>query len=219
MNVILAILIRELRLAGERPGEQLHPLAFVILILSLLAFLRPPDATASFMIAGFWIALLLAGVISIDSLFVHEAESGCLSQWLLAASPLSLLVLSKLAAHWLATLIPLLLATPILASLIGLEPKLWPGQALILILASLPITLLAATGAALVLGAERSASLLAVLILPLALPIMIFGTRAVQELGHTPPTSTSLRLLGAFALASLAVCPPIITSALRLSEE
>ena len=214
----LAILVRrDLRLALRRKGDLLNVLVFFVVVASLFPLgvgVEPNQLRA--MAAGVvWIAALLAAVLSLPRLFDADLADGTLEQMMVSAQPLLTVVLAKIAAHWLTTGLPLALAAPVL----GLQYDL-PADALAVLLVSLllgtpVLSLLGAAGAALTLGARGAGVLLGLLVLPLFVPVLVFGAGAVAHtlIGLNP--SPHLSLLGAFLAVSSFVGPWAACAALR----
>lgn len=216
-NAFFLIVGRELRIVLRRKGDALNVLVFFVVVASLFPFgvgAEPNQLRA--MAAGVvWIAALLAALLSLPRLFAADLADGTLEQMLVAPQPLLVVVLGKIAAHWLTTGLPLAIAAP----LIGLQYDL-PAGALGILLASLLIgspvlSLLGAAGAALTLGLRGGGALLGLLVLPLLVPVIVFGAGAVTAglIGINP--SSHLSLLGAFLAVSSIVGPWAACAALR----
>jgi heme exporter protein B len=218
-DAFLAVMRRDLQVAMRRKGEVLNVVVFFIVVASLLPLgIGPEPNQLRAMAAGVvWIAAALAALLSLPRLFAADHADGTLEQMLVAPQPLALVVLAKIAAHWLTTGLPLAVAAP----LIGLQYDL-PGDALGLLLASLLIgtpvlSLLGAAGAALTLGVRGGGALLGLLVLPLFVPVLVFGAGAVTSslIGINP--SAHLSLLGAFLAVSSLVGPWAACAALRVA--
>jgi len=219
MTGFLAVLRRELQVALRRKGDVLNVLVFFVVVASLFPLgVGPEPNQLRAMAAGVvWIAALLAALLSLPRLFAADHLDGTLEQMLVAPQPLASIVLAKIAAHWLTTGLPLAIAAP----LIGLQYDL-PADALAILLASLLIgtpvlSLLGAAGAALTLGVRGGGALLGLLVLPLFVPVMVFGAGAVTAslIGINP--SAHLSLLGAFLAVSSIVGPWAACAALRVA--
>jgi heme exporter protein B len=219
LQVFSFIVRRELRLALRRKGDALNVLVFFVVVASLFPLgVGPEPNQLRAMAAGVvWIAALLAAVLSLPRLFAADYADGTLEQMLVAPQPLIVVVLAKAAAHWLLTGLPLALAAP----LIGLQYDL-PAGALGVLLASLLIgtpvlSLLGAAGAALTLGVRGGGALLGLLVLPLFVPVLVFGAGAVTAtlIGINP--SAHLSLLGAFLAVSSLIGPWAACAALRVA--
>jgi heme exporter protein B len=219
MTGFLAVLRREWRVALRRKGDVLNVLVFFVVVASLFPLgVGPEPNQLRAMAAGVvWIAALLAALLSLPRLFAADLVDGTLEQMLVAPQPLAVIVLAKIAAHWLTTGLPLAIAAP----LIGLQYDL-PADALAILLASLLIgtpvlSLLGAAGAALTLGVRGGGALLGLLVLPLFVPVLVFGAGAVTAslIGINP--SAHLSLLGAFLAVSSIVGPWAACAALRVA--
>jgi heme exporter protein B len=217
----LALLRRDLRLALRRPGDTLLGLVFFVLALSLfpLGVGASPEVLARIGAGVIWVLALLAVLLGLERLWHADHEDGSLELMLLSPVPLEALVVAKCAAHWLTSGLILAVASPLLALLMGL-----PGDALwalpaALLLGTPTLTLIGAVGAALLLGSRRGSVLAALLVLPLYIPVLIFGVSAVDGyllgLGGRP----QLMILGAMLLLALALTPFATAAALRLAAE
>jgi heme exporter protein B len=218
-DAFLAVMRRDLQVAMRRKGEVLNVVVFFIVVASLLPLgIGPEPNQLRAMAAGVvWIAAALAALLSLPRLFATDHADGTLEQMLVAPQPLALVVLAKIAAHWLTTGLPLAVAAP----LIGLQYDL-PGDALGLLLASLLIgtpvlSLLGAAGAALTLGVRGGGALLGLLVLPLFVPVLVFGAGAVTSCLTGINPSAHLSLLGAFLAVSSLVGPWAACAALRVA--
>ena len=219
MSGFQAVLRRELQIALRRKGDVLNVLVFFVVVASLFPLAVGPELNQlRAMAAGVvWIAALLAALLSLPRLFAADYADGTLEQMLLSPQPLALVVLAKIAVHWLSTGLPLALAAPLIGLQYGLPPaSLW------LLLASLLIgtpvlSLLGAAGAALTLGVRGGGALLGLLVLPLCVPVLVFGAGAVgaQMIGINP--AAHLSLLGAFLAVSSLVGPWAACAALRVA--
>ena len=213
------VLQRELRIALRRKGDVLNVLVFFVVVASLFPLgVGPEPNQLRAMAAGVaWIAALLAAVLSLPRLFASDYADGTLEQMLVAPAPLAAIVLAKTAAHWLLTGLPLALVAP----LIGLQYNL-PADALCVLLVSLLIgtpvlSLLGAAGSALTLGAHGGGALLGLLVLPLYVPVLVFGAGAVTATLTGINPSAHLSLLGAFLAVSSVVGPWAACAALRVA--
>ena len=219
MRGFLTVLRRDLRIALRRKGDALNVLAFFVVVASLFPLgVGPEPNQLRAMAAGVvWIAALLAAVLSLPRLFAADFADGTLEQLLLSPQPLAAMVLAKIAAHWLLTGLPLALAAP----LIGLQYDL-PADALGLLLVTLLIgtpvlSLLGAAGAALTLGVRGGGALLGLLILPLFVPVLVFGAGAVTASLTGINPMAHLSLLGAFLAVSSVVGPWAACAALHVA--
>lgn len=219
MNIVKATLRRELLIAFRSPGDIINPLMFFVIAVSLFPLgVGADQAFLSEIAPGvIWVTALLAVMLSMDSLFRSDYEDGSLEQLLLSPQPLYFVILAKVASHWLVSGLPLVILAPVFASMLAL-----PGQGLLPLIASLLIgtpilTLLGAVGMALTVGLSRSGLLLAVLILPLYVPVLVFGTGVVDSALNSLGTAGLLALLGAMLVLAISLAPLAIIAALRIS--
>lgn len=219
-SALLAILGRELRAAARRPQDALGGLLFFALAASLFPLALGPDAPLLAAIAPgvVWVAALLAVMVSLHRLFGPDFDEGSLAQLVLSPHPLPLLVGAKVLAHWMVACLPLALATPLLALQFGLAADAVGVLLASLLLGTPTLALLGALGAALTLGL-RGSVLLVVIVLPLALPVLVFGSGAVVASQQGLSASPHLLLLGACFTLALAFCPWATGAALRLALE
>jgi heme exporter protein B len=221
-RVFRCILMRDITLAMRRRTDVMTTLFFFLIVVSLFP-LGVGTERDTLRILGpgvIWVAALLASMLALERLFAADYEDGTLEQMLLTAQPLSLLVLAKVAAHWLLTGLPLVALAP----LVGLQYQL-PPDALLMMMVSLLIgtpvlSLIGGIGAALTLGLRGGGILLSLLILPLYIPVLVYGAGAVTvSLIDLADTQPYLALLVAFLLLALTFAPVATAAALRISLE
>lgn len=221
LGAVWTLARRDLRIALRRRSDTLASLAFFVMASSLFPLaLGPEPALLARLASGVpWVAALLAGLLPLTRLFDDDLADGTLEQLLLSPHPLPLLVLGKVAAHWLATGAPLVLAAPLIALQYGLPPEALAALLGSLLLGTLTLSLLGAVAAALAAGLRGSTLLLALMVLPLAVPVLVFGCGAVDAVlaGQSPAGAFSL--LGAGLLLALAGAPLACAAALRISVE
>ena len=214
-----ALIARDLRLLWRRRGDALQPALFALLVVVLFALaLGNEPATLRAVAPGvLWVAAVLAGLLALDTLFRGDAEDGSLEQWMLSPMPLAWLVLVRTAVHWATTTLPLLVATPLLAELLGLPRAQLPVLLAGLALGTPLLSLLGAVVAALTIGMRRSGILLALLALPLYVPVLVFGAGsvAIAAQGHDP--SGGLLLLAAGLAFALVLAPVAAATAIRIA--
>jgi heme exporter protein B len=215
------MLLRDLRLAFRQGMDALMAVTFFIIAGALFPLGVGPEPGVLARIAGgvIWVNALLAVLLSLDRLFQQDYEDGSLELLVLSPTPLEVTVLAKAAAHWLTTGLPLIAASPVLAVLLHLPPE---GYAVLLgamALGTPSLSLIGAVGAALSLGARRGGVLMSLLVLPLYIPVLIFGVAAVDAavLGMTP--RPHLLFLGAILAAALPLAPWTAAAALRQAAE
>ena len=221
MTAFAAILDRDLRLALRSGVDSAQPLIFFVIALALfpLGVGPSPEVLERIGVGVIWVLALLAVMLSLDRLFQADAEDGSLEQLALADLPLELIVLAKCLAHWLMSGLVLVIASPLLALLLHQSAETAGVLALALLLGTPVLTLIGSIGAALMIGARRGGVLIALLVLPLYIPILIFGVSAVEAEVMGLGGSAQLLILGAILLASLALTPFAAAAAIRLSLE
>lgn len=221
MNGFGALLRRDLRLALRQGSDTATVLAFFVIAVSLFPFgVGAERETLAAIAAGIlWVAALLAALLSLDRLFQADYEDGTLDYLLAAPAAPTLMVMAKALAHWLTTGLPLVILSPLLALLLNLPSPAYPALIAGLALGTPILTLVGAIGAALVLGARRGGVLLSLLILPLYIPVLIFGVGAVEAAATGQGFRVHLLLLGAMLLGALALAPFVAAVALRQAAE
>ena len=213
------LFVRDLRLLWRRRGDALQPELFALLVVTLFALALGNDRATLAKSAGavLWLASLLAGLLALDTLFRGDAEDGSLEQWMLAPVPLAWLVLVRTFMHWATTALPLLVAAPLLAELLHL-----PHDQLGVLLASLALgtpllSLLGAVVAALTVGMRRSGILVALLALPLYVPVLVFGAGSVVQAAQGLDVTGALLMLGAGLVLALVLAPLAAAAAIRIA--
>ncbi len=222
LRVFWCILSRDITLALRRRTDVLTTLFFFVIVVSLfpLGVGTEPALLRELGPGVVWVAALLASLLALERLFAADYLDGTLEQMLLAGQPLSLLILAKVLAHWVLTGLPLVFIAPLMAIQYGLDKAaIWVMMAS-LAMGTPVLSLLGAFGAALTLGLRGGGILLSLLILPLYVPVLVYGAGAVSvsviEIADTKPYFS---LLGAFLLAALVLAPPASAAALRISME
>lgn len=217
MSAFLAILRRDLRLAWRSPGDSANVVLFFVLTVVLFPFGVGPAAEILARIATglIWVTALLASLLALDRLFREEAEDGSLDLLVLSPAPLEFLVLAKIAAHWLTTGVPLIVASPLLALLLQMPVEAYPALLLALLLGTPTLSLIGAIGAGLTLGARRGGVLVALLVLPLYIPVLVFGVAAVDAAASGLSIKPHLLLLGGLLALFIPLSPIATAAALR----
>jgi heme exporter protein B len=212
---------RDLRLAFRRKSEWLGVVFFFVLVAALFPLaIGPEPATLRLIGPGvLWVAALLASMLSLGRLFDADHQDGSLEQMALSAAPLSWLVCAKLGAHWLMSGLPLVLLSPLLGLQFALESEALAMLALTLLIGTPVLTLLGAIGAALTLGVRGSGMLQSLLLLPLYVPVLVFGTGAVDAQVRGLGAEAHVSVLLALLLAAAAFSPWACAAALRLALE
>ena len=216
-----AVLARDLKLAFRKPSELVQPLAFFAIVTTLFPLSITPELARLREIAPgvLWVAALLASLLALEFLFRDDAHDGTLEQYALSGQSLTWLLFAKTTAHWLLTGVPLTLAAPFAAAALGAPAGAFPGIVAAITVGTLALSLIGAIGAALTLGVKRTGVLLALLTLPLAVPILIFGARATELAIRGESFAAPLELLAAVAVLGVTLAPLAAAAAVRISLE
>ncbi|MFT5391990.1 MAG: heme exporter protein B [Gammaproteobacteria bacterium] len=214
-----ALLKRDILLAARRRAEVLNPFLFFVLVTALVPLgVGAEPATLSKLAPGIiWIAALLASLLALESLFRSDFDDGSLELMLMSPYPATLMVFAKVLAHWLLTGLPLVVASPLLAAMLGLAPHAYFALALSLLLGTPTLSLVGAIGVALTVGLRRGGALMSLLVLPLYIPILIFGANAVNAAAAGLPNTGQLYFLAALLVLAMTLGPLASTAALRIS--
>jgi heme exporter protein B len=215
----VALLRRDFKLIWRRRGDALNPLLFAIIVVALFPLaLGPETALLARIAAGtILVAVLLAMLLSLDTLFRSDLDDGSLEQLVLSPHPLALLLACKIFVHWLTTALPLLAVAPLLAQLLHM-----PADVLSVLLAALALStpllsLIGAVCVSLTVGMRRSGMLLALLVLPLIMPVLIFGAGACDAAQMGLAYVAPLLWLGAWLVVALVAAPLAAAAALKIS--
>ena len=221
MSALAGIVARDLRLALRQRADALMVVLFFVLTASLFPFGLGPEPNLLARIAPgiIWVTALLAVLLSLERLFLADYEDGALELMALSPLPLSAIVLAKALAHWLTTGLPLMLAAPLIALLYNLEAEAIPLTLATLALGTPSLTLIGAVGAALSLGARRGGALVPLLVLPLTIPVLIFGVGAIDAGLAGLSVRPHLLLLGAILVLALPFAPLAAAAAIRQAVE
>jgi heme exporter protein B len=216
-----AVLGRELRLSLRHGADTLAALLFFVLAGALfpLAIGPAPEVLGRIAPGIVWVCALLAALLPLDRLFGADFDDGSLDQLLVTDTPASLIAGAKALSHWLTAGLPLLVAAAPLAIMLQVKPDALPALLAGLALGSATLSLLGTACAAIVLGARRGAVLLPVLVIPLSIPVLIFGTAAADAASTGLSVKPHLLLLAAFLAASLPLCPLAAGAALRAAAD
>jgi len=215
------LLRRQLVLGLRRPVEMGNPLLFFAMVIALFPLgLGPEPATlATFAPGILWIVALLSNLLTSDGVFRSDFEDGSLEQLLLAPQPLYFSVLAYVLAQWLLTGFLLALLSPLFALMLGLDSAAIPALALSLLLGTAVLSLVGGIGAALTVGLRRGGMLISLLILPFYMPVLIFGSGAVQAALAGTAAGPYLAILGAMLCMAVALAPLAIAAGLRISVD
>ena len=222
MKPLTALLLRDMRLAVRLGGGAPVGVLFFLIVVTLIPFALGPDLALLRRIgpAILWLGALLASLLALDRLFGADHEDGSLDLILMSSVPLELSVAVKALAHWLTTGLPLVLAAPVLALLLDLDPLAMGAVALTLLVGTPALTFIGAVGAALAVTLRRGGLIVAVLVLPLTIPVLIFGVAAANTAIVGPvPFGAPFTILCALTLASAVIGPFAAAAALRQGME
>jgi heme exporter protein B len=222
MSALTAILIRDMRIAVRVGGGALIGVLFFLVVVTLTPFAVGPDLALLTRIgpAILWLAALLASLLALDRMFAADHEDGSLDLILMGRAPLELVVAVKGLAHWLTTGLPLIIAAPLIGLFLNLDARAAAALVLTLFVGTPALTFIGLIGAAIAVTLRRGGLLLAVLVLPLTVPVLIFGVAAANAAVAGPvPFGAPFTILCALTLASIVVGPFAAAAALRQEME
>jgi heme exporter protein B len=222
VSALTALLVRDMRIAVRVGGGALIGVLFFLVVVTLVPFALGPDLALLKRIgpAILWLAALLASLLALDRLFAVDHEDGSLDLLLMSRAPLELVVAVKGLAHWLTTGLPLIIAAPLIGLLLNLDGLAEAALVLTLLVGTPALTFIGLIGAAIAVALRRGGLLLAVLVLPLTVPVLIFGVASANAaLAGSVPFGTPFTILCALSLASLVVGPFAAAAALRQEIE
>jgi heme exporter protein B len=221
LQAATAVLERDLLLAARRPGEWLQPLGFFVLVTVLFPMALDPEPSRlrELAPAALWVSLLLASLLALEFLFREDARDGTLEQFALSGQSFTALLLAKTATHWLLTGLPMVLAGPFAVLALGAPAASVPGVLAALLLGSITLSLIGAIGAGLTLGTRRGGALLSLLVLPLVMPVLVFGARATARAIAGDEMTEAILLLGALGALAVTLAPLAAAAAVRISME
>lgn len=219
MAAMFAVLRRDLQVSFRQSQDLLNPLLFFVMVVALFPLGVSPEVEFLRQ-AGtgiLWVAALLATLLGLDHLYRHDFDDGTLEQMMLQPQPLFLLVMAKTLAHWLVTGLPLVLLAPVLGVMVHLDGNSIGILCLTLLIGTPVLSLIGSIGAALTLGLRSGGVLLSLLIIPLYIPVLIFGTGTVMAAADGAPVGAYLALMGAFLALALTLAPFASAAALKIS--
>ena len=221
MRAVRVVIARDLRLAVRHWDQVVQPLIFFVVVTTLFPLAISPALEQLKQIAPgvIWVAAMLASLLALESLFRPDVEDGTMEQWVLSGQPLSVLLLAKTATHWMLTGLPLVLMAPLVGTGLGLPSSAWSVIGASLALGTGCLSVLGAIGAALTVSVRRGSVLLALLVLPLEMPALIFGARAIDLAIHGESVAGPLNLLAAMLLLFVSLGPWAMAAAMRISVE
>ena len=215
------VLRRELALSFRRPDQLMQPLVFFLIVTTLFPLaLHVQLALLREMAPGvLWVAALLSSLLSLDGLFKNDADDGTLEQLALCGQGLTVLVIAKTLAHWLVSGATLVLVSPLVGEALAVPTEAFPVMMLSLALGTLTLSWLGAIGAGLTVGLKRGNVLMSLVVLPLAMPLLIFGAAATDRAITGTSAAGALYLLGALCVLTSTLAPFVVSTALRITLE
>lgn len=221
LKLVSLVVARDLRLAFRHWDQVIQPLIFFVVVTTLFPLAISPSLDELRRIAPgvVWVAAMLASLLALESLFRADVEDGTMEQWTLSGQPLSVMLLAKTATHWLLAGLPIVLMAPLVGTALGMPQSVWPVLAGSLALGTASLSILGAIGAALTVAVRRGSVLLALLVLPLEMPVLIFGARAVDLAMQGEAVAGPLNLLAAMLLLFISLGPFAMAAAMRISVE
>lgn len=218
-GAFLATLRRDLLVAFKRRNDLLNPIMFFLIVVTLFPLGVSPDPLQLTPISAgvVWVSALLASMLSLDNLYRADYEDGSLEQLLLSPQPLFFLVLAKNIAHWLISGLPVVVLSPLLAYMLYLPAEAYWTLVLTLLIGTPVLSLFGSIGVALTVGLGSRGLILAVIVLPLTMPVLIIGAKAVTDVMFGLPVGSHFALLGAILAVALSIAPLASAAALRIS--
>ncbi|MGO4503426.1 MULTISPECIES: heme exporter protein CcmB [unclassified Dyella] len=215
----VAVLRRDLTLAWRRRGDIVMPVLYALIVITLFPFALGPEEALLQRIAGgaVLVTMLLAMLLALDAMFRSDIEDGSLEQLILSPQPLALMLGMKILAHWITTALPLIVIAPLLAGMLHLPTAVMPVLVYALLLSTPLLSLLGAVLVALTAGSRRSGMLLALMLLPLCVPVVIFAAGAVAAAQQGLPWLAPIAWLGAALVMALVLAPLACATALRIA--
>lgn len=221
MNIFIKTLKRDLKMALRNPSSFLNPLLFFVISISLFPIaISPESQTLSNIAPGIiWVTVMLSALLSLNTLFHFDYENGILEQMVISHHSLALILLAKTTAHWILTGLPIILLSPLVGTVLFLDYESILILMLTLLIATPCLSLIGAIGTSLIVGIKNSGMLLSLLVLPLYVPILIFGTSAVSQTQFNLPINGQIYFLSFMLVLSLITAPFISAYSLRISIE
>jgi len=220
-RALWALSKREVSIAYRQRAELMQPLMFFLMVVTLFPLAIGPSPQTLQLVSGavIWVAAILSLLMGLDRLFRDDFLEGSIEQFTLSATPLYLLVLVKVIAHWLMHIVPLLLLSPLLALFLNMSVNMYLTLLLTLVIGTPSISLIGAIGVALTTGLQRSGVLVALLLIPLFIPLLIFATSAIDSAAMNLPFGFQLGIMSAMFLLALAGAPAVIAYSLKVSQQ
>ncbi|WP_371192533.1 heme exporter protein CcmB [Glaciecola sp. SC05] len=220
MSVLWSYCKRDIALAYRQRAELMQPLMFFIMVITLFPLAIGPSPEILQRVSGavIWVAAILSLLLGMERMFRDDFNDGTLEQYVLSTTPLYLIVLVKVLTHWLIHILPLLLLSPLLALFLNMTMAMYVALLATLLLGTPVISLIGAIGVALTVGLQRSGVLVALLLIPLFIPLLIFATSAIDSASLQLPYAFQLGMMTALVLFALAASPAAISYSLKVSQ-
>ncbi len=220
-TALIAAFRRDLVIAFRQRSDMFNPIVFFLMVVTMMPLGLSPQASVLAALAPglLWVIALLACLLSLDGLFRSDYEDGTLEQLILSPQPLYFMVVVKVLAHWLTTGLPLTIVAPLLGVLLSLPQEGYGALWISLFLGTISLSLIGAIGAALTVSLRKGGLLLSLIIMPLYVPVLIFGASSVRSAVEGLAYSGSLAVLGAFCALGLVLAPIAIVGALKMSVQ
>ncbi|MFT4654196.1 MAG: heme exporter protein B [Kangiellaceae bacterium] len=217
---LLAVAKRDFSLAYRQRAELMQPLMFFIMVITLFPLAIGPNPETLQLVSGgvVWVAAILSLLMGLDRLFRDDYSDGSLEQMIISPTPLYMVVLVKVITHWLVNIVPLLLISPMLALFLNMTNTMYLTLILTLLLGTPIISFVGAIGVALTVGLQRSGVLVALLLIPLFIPLLIFATSAIEYASMNLPIGPLLGFMASMLLFTLAISPVVIAYSLKVSQ-
>lgn len=216
-SLFARIFQRDVRLALRTAGQWLNPVLFFVIVVSLfpLGIGPGPNTLATIAPGILWVSALLAMMLSLDGLFAYDFRDGTLEQFVLSGQPLTITILAKVLAHWTTSALPLVILSPLLGLFMQLPPSAFGLLLVSLLVGTLALNFIGAIGAALIVSVSQAGVLLSLLVLPLTIPVLIFGSSAVSSAAMGLDSSMQMSVLVTILALSASLSPLAIAAALR----
>lgn len=220
MVALKAVFLKDLALAYRQRAELLQPLMFFVLVITLFPLAIGPNLETLQRIGGgvIWVAAILSLLLGMERMFRDDFADGSLEQYILSPTPLYMIVVVKVFTHWLMHIVPLVLISPLLAVFLNLTMDMYVALMLTLLLGTPLISFVGAIGVALTVGLHRGGVLLALLLIPIFIPLLIFATSAIESASMLLPYHPQLAIIAALLLFSVALSPMAIAYSLKVSQ-
>ncbi|MBT1450680.1 heme exporter protein CcmB [Glaciecola sp. XM2] len=220
MSMVWSFCKRDIALAYRQRAELMQPLMFFMMVITLFPLAIGPSPEILQRVSGgvIWVAAILSLLLGMERMFRDDFNDGTLEQYTLSPTPLYMIVLTKVLTHWFIHILPLLLLSPLLALFLNMNMPMYKALIATLVLGTPVISLIGAIGVALTVGLQRSGVLVALLLIPLFIPLLIFATSAIDSASLQLPYSFQLGMMAALLLFALAAAPAAISYSLRVSQ-